>query len=196
MVVLALDASLSSTGFAVVRNDMALLEFGKLATKKKTVKKKKNKDEINTKKKAKPRKTEEEKIAEQLDEDNRIFFIASNIMELFDKYNIDAVSMESQFLMKNVKTALQLSRLRGALMMVSRIKGVELEYPEPSVIRERLMDKGDATKEEVAAYIQELYSDNENVQQLGPFNDNNNKDKNSDIYDAISIGVAYFRKKD
>jgi Holliday junction resolvasome RuvABC endonuclease subunit len=98
--------------------------------------------------------------------------------------------------MKNVKTALQLSRLRGALMMVSRIKGVELEYPEPSVIRERLMDKGDATKEEVAAYIQELYSDNENVQQLGPFNDNNNKDKNSDIYDAISIGVAYFRKKD
>lgn len=193
MVVLALDASLSSTGYALVRNDLALLEFGKLTTKKQVVKKKK--EEPSTKKKAKPRKTIEERTAEQVDEDNRIFYIASNIMELFDKYEIDAVTMEGQFSYQNVRTALQLSRLRGALMMACKLKGVELEYPEPSVIRENLMGKGDASKEEVAEYIMELYKDNENVRALGPFNDKPNKGKNSDIYDAIADGVAYFKAK-
>lgn len=193
MMVLALDASLSSTGFAVVRNDFALFEFGKITTKKQVVKKKK--EETTTKKKAKPRKTLEERIAEQVDEDNRIFYISSNIMELFDKYKIDAVTMEGQFAYQNVKTALQLSRLRGALMMACKLKGVSLEYPEPSVIREQLMGNGDATKEEVADYIIEMYKDNENVKALGPFNDKQNKGKNSDIYDAIADGVAYFKAK-
>ena len=196
MLVLAIDASLSSTGFAVIRNDFTLIEFGKLTTKKMAVtKKKKAEGADKPKKKVKVKKTIDERVAEQIDEDNRIFYIASNIMELFDRYEISAVTMEGQFAYVNIKTALQLSRLRGALTMSCKLKGSELEYPEPSVIRENLMGNGDASKEEVAAYIQEMYKDHEGVQALGPFNDKPNKGKNSDIYDAIADGVAYWKAK-
>lgn len=195
MVVLALDASLSSTGFAVVRNDLALLEFGKLTTKKLTTPKKKVVEVDKGKKKAKIKKTKEERFADQVDEDNRIFYIASNIMELFDKYEIHAVTMEGQFAYVNIKTALQLSRLRGALTMACKLKGAIVEYPEPSVIREDLMGNGSASKEEVAAYIIDMYKDDMNVINLGEFNDRTCKDKNSDIYDAIADGVAYWKAK-
>lgn len=172
--VLGLDASISSTGFAVVDSDNTLLEFGKLVTKK---------DKL---------------VNANLDDDRRIFYIASNIGDLFRKYKIDEVSMENQFLGKNAKTAMQLSRLRGALMMVCKLNGVDLEYPTPSEIRFNLMGNGSASKEEVADYIKVIYLDDERVQALGEFNDRPNKAKNSDIFDAISIGLAHNKsvKKD
>ena len=64
----------------------------------------------------------------------------------------------------------------------------------PTEIRKILLNKGNAKKEEVAKKIQEIYKDNPNVN-LGEFNDKSNKKKNSDMYDAISIGVSYIRKK-
>lgn len=169
--ILGLDASISSTGWAVVDSDNTLIDFGKLVTKK------------------------DKTIDENLDNDRRIFYIASNIGELFKKYNITDIWMENQFLGKNAKTALQLSRLRGALMMVCKLNGIDLEYPAPTEIRMHLMDNGAATKEEVCDYIRlVVYPDDERVQALGELNDKPNKSKNSDIYDAIATALAHNKK--
>lgn len=170
--VLGIDASISSTGYAVVADDEfdTAIEFGKLTTKKNN------------------------SIDKYIDEDNRVFYITNALAEIIDRNNIKSACMEAQFLGRNAKTALQLSRLRGAIMYMLKSKGVEIEYLTPSEIRKLLLNNGSATKEEVADYVRKYYKDNQSIQDLGEFNDKPNKNKNSDIYDALSIGLAHNKK--
>lgn len=163
--ILAIDASISSTGFAIVDCDTNLVEFGKLTTKSK------------------------EK------EEDRIFYITKYIRDLIQKCDIKEVVMENQYLGRNPKTALQLSRLRGAIMFVATDLGASIEHPTPAEIRKKLMSNGSASKEEVAEYVRSYYKEDERVVALGEFNDRQCKAKNSDIYDAISIGLAYTEDK-
>lgn len=159
--ILAIDASLSSTGYCVVENNNQLVEFNKITT------------------------------TTKMDEDVRIFTIADKMRELIEKYSISEVVMESQFYSRNAKTALQLSRLRGAITYVVKSAGLNLINRTPSEIRKCLMDDGSASKEEVAKFIRGYFYNDENVQALGELIDRACKAKNSDIYDAIAIGVAH-----
>lgn len=163
--ILALDASISSTGYAVITNDDKLIEIGKITT------------------------TSKE------DEDNRIFKISLRVKDLIEKYNIENVILESQFLGRNVRTVMQLSRLRGAVIFVCKFLNVNLIHLTPSEIRSYLFNKGSADKIEVANYVKTYYAFDEKVQALGEFNDRQCKAKNSDIYDAISIGLAFINKR-
>ena len=52
------------------------------------------------------------------------------------------------------------------------------------------MQKGDASKEEIANYIRFIYKKNQDLQALGEFCDKNNKSKNSDIFDAIAVALS------
>ena len=42
-----------------------------------------------------------------------------------------------------------------------------------------------------AEEITKMYPNNKKLEIIGPYSDKQNKDKTSDIYDAISIGVAF-----
>lgn len=171
--VLGIDASISSTGYAVVSYGgfNRAIEFGKLTTKKNN------------------------KIDSKIDEDERIFYITNELSNIIDRNYITVAVMESQFIGNNAKTGMQLSRLRGSIMYMIKSKGINIKYLTPSEIRKILMNNGSATKEEVAEYIREYYKDDQNVQDLGEFNDKANKSKNSDIYDALSIGLAHNKDK-
>lgn len=162
--ILALDASISSTGYAVINYDTSLIEFDKITTKPKN------------------------------NEDDRIFKIADEISKIINKYNIKTVILESQFLGRNVKTAMQLSRLRGAIIYVCKLDNATLIHLQPSEIRKHLFNNGRASKEEVAEFIKAYYREDMRVNLLGEFNDRQCKAKNSDIYDAISIALAYCNK--
>ena len=164
--ILGLDASISCTGYAVMNDDTSLIEFNKITTKAKE------------------------------EEDDRIFKISIKIKELIEKYDIKVVILESQFLGRNAKTAMQLSRLRGSIIFVCKFLNVELIHLQPSTIRMNLLGvgRGSASKEDVASFISEYYIDNEYVKNLGELNDRQCKAKNSDIYDAISIALSYIKK--
>lgn len=165
--ILSIDASLSCTGYAVLESlTKDVIDVNKIAT------------------------------TNKVPEGERIFNITNNLLEVMDKYNITNVVMEDQFLGKNAKTAMQLSRLRGAIDFGVRMKSGVVEYIEPPLIKKIFTGKGNAGKDEVANKIIEVYKDNIYVQALGPFNDKANKSKNSDMYDAISIGSAYLTRKD
>ena len=162
--VLALDASISSTGYAVMDFNERLLEFNKITTKSKE------------------------------NENDRIFKIANKVKDLIVQYDVEIVVIESQFLGRNVRTAMQLSRLRGAIIFVCKLLNVELYDLTPSEIRKSLFDNGSASKEEVAYFVRSHFHYDEKVQALGEFNDRQSKAKNSDIYDAISIALAFTNK--
>lgn len=158
MILLAIDPSLSSTGFAVFDEEGKLIEYGKQTTGNKII------------------------------EEDRICKIANKIKTLIEKYKIEVVVMETQFFSKNAKTSMQLSRLRGAITYVCRGLNVDMEYLTPAEARKLLMGVGSAKKEDVANYIRE------NVVDLGPLIDRTCKEKNSDIYDSIAIGIAFINK--
>lgn len=164
--ILGLDASISCTGYAVINKDSSLVEFNKITTKPKE------------------------------EEDERIFKITIKIKELIEKYEIETVVLESQFLGRNAKTAMQLSRLRGAIIFVCKFLNVRLIHLSPSSIRMHLLGpgKGSSSKEEVATFVKEYYAGNKDIEILGEFNDRQCKAKNSDIYDAISIALSYISK--
>lgn len=161
--ILSLDASLSSTGYCVMKNNNEdILTLGKIVTKK-------------------GKQTEEE----------RVYTIVSTIEGIVKEYGVTKVAIENQFLHKNPKTTMQLSRLRGALVYMLMANNCIIEHIQPSSVRKLMMDNGSASKEEVASFIQEKYKEENKVIELGEFCDRNCKAKNSDIYDAIAIALAF-----
>ena len=158
MILLAIDPSLSSTGFAVFDEDGKLIEYGKQTTGNKII------------------------------EEDRMCKIANKIKTLIEKYKIEVVVMETQFFSKNAKTSMQLSRLRGAITYVCRGLNVDMKYLTPAEARKLLMGVGSSKKEDIANYIRE------NVVDLGPLIDRTCKEKKSDIYDSIGIGLAFLNK--
>ena len=158
MILLAIDPSLSSTGFAVFDEDGKLIEYGKQTT------------------------------GYTTREEDRMCKIANKMKALIEKYKIEVVVMETQFFSKNAKTSMQLSRLRGAITYVCRGLNVDMEYLTPAEARKLLMGLGSSKKEDIANYIRG------NVVDLGPLIDRTCKEKNSDIYDSIGIGLAFLNK--
>lgn len=161
---LGIDASISSTGFAVINNKGSIVECGKITTKPKE------------------------------NEDDRVYKITMQILNLLEKYDIKSTILESQFFSRNVKTTMQLSRLRGAITFVVKYKGIDIKHKTPSEVRKDLMGDGSAGKEEVAFWLRDFYKDNKIMNELGEFCDRQCKAKNSDIYDAIAIALSEILK--
>lgn len=168
--ILSIDASLSSTGWAVIdKNDRDIIELGKICSK--------HKQGIN-------------------DEDDRIMNIVNTLIKKIEMYSIVEVAIEDSYMAINMKTGMQLSKLRGGIMVAMKMIKSNMTYMQPANIRKLFMGKGNVSKEEIADKIINIYTDNTLVKNLGVFSDKSNKAKNSDMYDAISIGVAYIIKQE
>ena len=63
----------------------------------------------------------------------------------------------------------------------------------PSEIRKAFGCGGRAKKDEVAQAVINMYPNNDKLNNIGPYSDKQNKNKTSDIYDAISIGIAFIK---
>lgn len=164
--ILALDPALSTTGFAVLASENEkIIEAGKYVTS--------------------PKKTDLERMRE----------IAAYVVRMTKWYSIKHVVLEDGFVNRlNVKTGLQLATLRGFIMGALSSVDVGIYYSLPAEIRKELGIGGNADKEKVAAVITEMYKDDEVFQKIGPYSNKQNKNKTSDIYDAISIGVAFLHR--
>lgn len=164
--VLAIDPALSTTGYAVINADtMELTYINKFTTSPK------NPDSF------------------------RINAIVTKLFTVAALYNIKDVILEDGFLGKNPRTCIQLATLRGAIMGAFMLCKYDISMMLPSEIRKYLGVGGSADKETVAKAITSMYPGNKKLDIIGPYSDKQNKDKTSDIYDAISIGVAYLKKK-
>lgn len=162
MIVLALDPSLSSTGYAFINsNDKKILIKGKIVTKSKET----TDDRI-------------QKIITFLK-----FIIKDN------KINVSSVILEDGYVGINIQSSLKLAELRGALIAYFKYNHYTVIHQQPKEIRKNFGLKGNAKKEEVAKRVLRYYPNIES--EIGPYSDKPNKNKTSDIYDAISIGLSY-----
>lgn len=162
--VLGIDASLTSTGWSIIdRETLNVVDVGRIQT-----------------------------STKMGDDDERIAFIIDSLLEIKEKYRVTDVGLEDGFVQRNKRVGLVLAKLRGGVTFVLRVTGATVCSMQPSEVKLHFMGegKGNTKKEEVAQVILEHYPENQLVQGLGEFDDSQSKKKNSDMYDAISIGVA------
>lgn len=140
-------------------------------------------------------------------EDEKIFFICNKIIDICKKYNVDRLIQEEQFIggFTSKTTSMQLSRLRGALTYACMYNDIKVDYINTNTITRKILEiskmkkvKGMDKKLIVAKSIQEIYkndfiknSHHKVLDKLGPFSDKQNKDKSSDMYDALAVATVY-----
>lgn len=85
--------------------------------------------------------------------EDRLLHIVSELEKLLDKYKPQSLSMEGVFFYKNPKSALVLGHIRGAVLVACRRRGMTYaEYP-PTVVKQSITGKGNATKDMVANMV-------------------------------------------
>ena len=164
--IIGIDASLSSTGLCVFNLTENLIEdANKIVTKSKQL------------------------------QGERLCIIRNSIEDIIKKYNVKVMVVEEPFTGKNKGTSNKLQRVVGNLECLAYQYGLEYIELPPKAVRSFLMDNGSASKEEVAEYIQKEFCESPIVKNLGELNDRACKSKNSDMYDAIAVAIAYRNSK-
>ena len=168
MRILAIDASIRSTGYTVLEymevGETAHVEALKV-------------ERIVTKK------TSDENVS------LTIAKIVKELVEIAKEYQVDEVQLEDGYVGKNGKTALLLSGLRQSIVTAFYLNGITINTDQPSAIRSTVMGKGSADKREVAEHVQTVFAESKQVKSLGDFCDKGKK-KNDDMYDSILIGLS------
>lgn len=177
MNVLSLDLSLSSTGFAIFKDDK-IIRVSRICTEGKelTLRSKKH--------------LSYEYFYGSPKEDLRMYYIATIINDLIDEYKITDVVIESTYIGKNAQTGMTLSKLKGFTVCKCMYKDCNIHYLLPTEIRKALFSRGSSDKEMVHRYICRNYVD------LGEYSDKTGKNKTSDLSDATATGIAFLKIND
>lgn len=85
--------------------------------------------------------------------EDRLVHIVSELESRLDHYRPDALAMEGVFFSKNVKSALVLGHIRGAILVACRRRGMTYEEYPPRVVKQAVTGDGAASKEHVANMI-------------------------------------------
>ena len=84
----------------------------------------------------------------------RYLIIFKKIDLIIEKYQPEALSVETQFVYKNVQSALKLGMARGAVMIAAARRGVEVFEYTPRKAKQAVVGNGAASKFQVQRMIQ------------------------------------------
>ena len=104
--------------------------------------------------------------------------IRSQLAEVICKYEPEVCAMESVIYVQSYKTAIIMGAARGAALIAAGEKGIPIhEYP-PKRVKQAVVGRGTATKDQVAFMMRALLS----LTETPP----------SDAADALAIGMTHF----
>jgi len=86
--------------------------------------------------------------------EERYLVIFEGIEHLLDQYKPEAVAVETQFVQKNVQSALKLGMARGAVMIAAARRGVPIFEYAPRKAKLAVVGSGIASKAQVQQMIQ------------------------------------------
>lgn len=138
MIVLGIDTSLRSTGYAVVEkkgNSFSVLDYGNIRNK------------------------------QSLGLSECLVRIRAGIGEIIDAYSPHAVAVEGAFFAKNAKTAMILGHARGTAIEVSSAKGLSVYEYAPRRVKLAVTGVGSAQKSQVQAMVGKFLGINEKIQE-------------------------------
>ena len=109
----------------------------------------------------------------------RLKLIFEKTIELIDKHNPDEISIEAPFFGKNVQSMLKLGRAQGVAMAAGLSRQIPVTEYSPKKIKMAITGNGNASKEQVAKMLQNLFS----IKELP---------KNLDSTDGLAAAVCHF----
>jgi crossover junction endodeoxyribonuclease RuvC len=152
MRVLAIDPSLRSTGFAMlekVNGKVRSLEYGII----------RNRPEIPA--------------------SSCLVAIRDRLAELIQRHEPDSAAIESTIFVQSYKTAIVLGSVRGAAIVAMAERGVPIYEYAPRRVKQAVVGKGGAAKQQVGFMIRAMLGLTENPP--------------PDAADALAIGLAHFQ---
>ena len=109
----------------------------------------------------------------------RLKLIFEKTIELIDKHKPDEISIEVPFFGKNVQSMLKLGRAQGVAMAAGLSRQIPVTEYSPKKIKMAITGNGNASKEQVAKMLQNLFS----IKELP---------KNLDSTDGLAAAVCHF----
>ena len=122
---------------------------------------------------------EELKIIKIKDHYVRLKIIFEKTIELIDKHKPDEISIEAPFFGKNVQSMLKLGRAQGVAMAAGLSRQIPVTEYSPKKIKMAITGNGNASKEQVAKMLQNLFT----IKELP---------KNLDSTDGLAAAVCHF----
>ena len=122
---------------------------------------------------------EELKLIKIKDHYVRLKLIFEKTIELIDKHKPDEISIEAPFFGKNVQSMLKLGRAQGVAMAAGLSRQTPVTEYSPKKIKMAITGNGNASKEQVAKMLQNLFS----IKELP---------KNLDSTDGLAAAVCHF----
>ena len=108
----------------------------------------------------------------------RMIEICDGLDEIIDKYKPTEVAIEKIFFNKNVKTAIDVAQIRGAIALSLKRKGLEIFDYTPLQVKQAIVGYGRAEKMQIQNMIKILL----NLKEVP---------KPDDVADALAIGVCH-----
>lgn len=109
---------------------------------------------------------------------DRYFIIFSGIDELICRYKPDAIVVETQYVHKNIQSAMKLGMARGAVMIAARKAGIPIFEYAPTKAKLAVVGNGRASKQQVQGMVQRLL----NLDKLP---------EPEDISDALALAICH-----
>ena len=122
---------------------------------------------------------EELKLIKIKDHYVRLKLIFEKTIELINKHKPDEISIEAPFFGKNVQSMLKLGRAQGVAMAAGLSRQIPVTEYSPKKIKMAITGNGNASKEQVAKMLQNLFS----IKELP---------KNLDSTDGLAAAVCHF----
>jgi crossover junction endodeoxyribonuclease RuvC len=127
-IILGVDPGTQITGFGVIKNSPTLnaLDFGCI------------------------------RPPSKLATEQRYLIIYQGICHLIEKYHPDAIAVETQFVYKNVQSALKLGMARGMVLLAGAQKNIPIFEYAPKKAKLAVVGTGSASKYQVQMMVQAL----------------------------------------
>jgi crossover junction endodeoxyribonuclease RuvC len=87
---------------------------------------------------------------------DRYWIIYSALLDLMNRYRPDTVVVETQYVSKNVQSAMKLGMARGGVIIAAKSKGLPIYEYSPTKAKLAVTGSGRAGKEQVQAMTQRL----------------------------------------
>jgi crossover junction endodeoxyribonuclease RuvC len=108
---------------------------------------------------------------------DRCYALFEGAERLIEKFRPKAVVVETQYVNKNVQSALKVGMARGSVIIAARKNGLDMfEYP-PSTAKKAVVGSGSASKQQVQGMVQRLLK----LSQPPP----------EDAADALSLAICH-----
>lgn len=111
----------------------------------------------------------------------RLAHVAGECARLIENHKPDALAIEKLFFGANKKTAMQISEVRGALIVSASERGIPVFEYSPGEIKSATASSGRADKSQIAKMLHALIKIEKEI-------------KHDDEYDAIAVGITHLAR--